>query len=303
MNTRQLESFVAVAQQKSFVHAAQQLYITQPAITQQIQKLEGELGFQLLVRDKHNVELTAAGARFLEGAQQVLQIWDVTLADCEKILHQKQDLKLFYTGQANFHVLPWLVKAFKKEYPESNVQAQRISPDQVVPALKSHRVNLVLTPRDLVAQVPEIQFYPLFQDRHYCVMDCSNPLAQNKSLTTVQLEGATLLWPGERFRPRHMESVLRQLEQSGCHCQIKSNMNIDNVVIQLVGSNAVAIMPGYTCPLHPDLVMIPLESQLRVSFGIGAAERLSELERGFVAVAQKITKTREKGKDGGPELW
>ena len=61
MTFRALEIFLAVADEKSFGKAAQKLFISQPSVTQQIKKLENELGFALFLRDKHNVELTKAG--------------------------------------------------------------------------------------------------------------------------------------------------------------------------------------------------------------------------------------------------
>ena len=62
MELRQLKYFSAVAKQLSFTKAAATLFVSQSAISQQISALESELGIQLLVRDKHAVSLTQAGA-------------------------------------------------------------------------------------------------------------------------------------------------------------------------------------------------------------------------------------------------
>ena len=64
MNHRQLDCFLTVAETLNFSQAAKQLYLSQAAVSQQIQSLEKELGFPLFVRTRHQVELTEAGRYF-----------------------------------------------------------------------------------------------------------------------------------------------------------------------------------------------------------------------------------------------
>jgi DNA-binding transcriptional LysR family regulator len=72
MELRQLQYFAAVARHRHFTHAAEELYVTQPALSQQVRRLEAELGLQLLRRTSQGVELTAAGADLLVHAEAVL---------------------------------------------------------------------------------------------------------------------------------------------------------------------------------------------------------------------------------------
>ena len=72
MNLKQLEYFIAVAESLSFTKAAKKCYISQTAITLQIQSLEKRLGVSLFIRDKHHVELTAAGKVYLNEARAIL---------------------------------------------------------------------------------------------------------------------------------------------------------------------------------------------------------------------------------------
>jgi DNA-binding transcriptional LysR family regulator len=72
MELRQLEYFVAVARHRNFTRAAEELYVTQPALSQQVRRLEAELGLALLSRTPSGVELTPAGADLFERAESIL---------------------------------------------------------------------------------------------------------------------------------------------------------------------------------------------------------------------------------------
>ena len=72
MNLKQMEYFVAAAEQLNFTRAAKKCFISQTAMTLQIQSLEEKIGVPLFVRDKHHVELTAAGKVYLNEARTIL---------------------------------------------------------------------------------------------------------------------------------------------------------------------------------------------------------------------------------------
>ena len=74
MTIFQMECFVAVAENLSFARAAEQLHVTQPAVTQQIHSLEKELNVRLLNRSTRSVKLTEEGKIFLQDARQIVEI-------------------------------------------------------------------------------------------------------------------------------------------------------------------------------------------------------------------------------------
>ena len=80
MDLRELESFVAVAEELHFGRAARRSHLSQPALSQQIQRLERELGFSVFSRDRRHVELTAAGAALLPRVRQLLDDADDMVA-------------------------------------------------------------------------------------------------------------------------------------------------------------------------------------------------------------------------------
>src|SRR5437879_9885315 len=81
MDTRQLAAFCAVVERRSFSQAAEQLGVTQPAVSLQIRSLEKRLGLQLLDRSGRRVEPTEAGNRLYRSAQRLLAMEEQLLAD------------------------------------------------------------------------------------------------------------------------------------------------------------------------------------------------------------------------------
>lgn len=111
MELRHLRYFIMVAEELHFGRAAQKLHIAQPALSQQIRQLEEDLGFPLLERDKHQVELTEPGRVFLREVRLILiqlqQARDMT----ERVyLGASGRLVVGFVGSATYHITSLLLR-------------------------------------------------------------------------------------------------------------------------------------------------------------------------------------------------
>lgn len=122
MEFRQLQYAVQIAAEKSFSRAAEKLHIAQPSLSQQLSKLEKELGVLLFHRNTNSVELTHAGAVFVEKAQQILDmIGEVRqeMADISQL--RKGRLIIGSMPITGAHLLPLVLPVFQNRYPEVEI--------------------------------------------------------------------------------------------------------------------------------------------------------------------------------------
>ncbi len=141
---RQLRYFVVVAQELSFTRAAQQLHISQPPLSQQIQALERDLGVQLLARNKRNVALTEPGRVFLEQARAILAKVDEArsqVADAAAGFSGK--LRLAYTVSVSFHpALPQSLLRYSQRAPNVHVLLSEMYTELQFAALRAGRIDV-----------------------------------------------------------------------------------------------------------------------------------------------------------------
>ncbi|WP_442603912.1 LysR family transcriptional regulator [Paenibacillus sp. KN14-4R] len=122
MELRQLLYTVQIAKERNFSRAAEKLHIAQPSLSQQLSKLEKELGVLLFQRNTNSVELTHAGALFVDKAQHILDTVDGLRQEMEDISQMKKGNLVFgsmpITGST---ILPLVLPIFQQQYPQIEI--------------------------------------------------------------------------------------------------------------------------------------------------------------------------------------
>lgn len=122
MELRQLLYTLKIAEEKNFSRAADKLHIAQPSLSQQLSKLEQELGVKLFQRNTSTVELTYAGASFIAHAQKIMDA-------VAQLRQEMDDISQLRAGRVvvgsmpitGSHLLPYVLPAFKASYPNIQV--------------------------------------------------------------------------------------------------------------------------------------------------------------------------------------
>lgn len=145
METRLLRYAVEVYRKKSFTKAAMDLHIAQPSLSQQIAKLEQELGVHLFLRSRGKVTVTPEGERFVKKAIVILQMHE----DLEREMKEKsqgmgKDLVIGTTAITGGRVLPPLIQRFEENFPEVRLRLVEGSTKKLVNLTMNGHVDLSL---------------------------------------------------------------------------------------------------------------------------------------------------------------
>ena len=187
-----LKVFRAVAENASFRKAGEELYLTQPAVTQQIRALEEDLGVQLFDRTGTRVEVTSTGSVLLRYVRQV----DKLLARAEQeiaVLNRTEggESCLGVSTTISQYVLPRMLKEFRRLHPKVGLSVQNGNTEQIVEALIDQEVSLGLI--EGPARRRDVRTEPFLDDELVLIVPASHEWADFPSLSSQSLIGAPML--------------------------------------------------------------------------------------------------------------
>ncbi|MFZ6638471.1 LysR substrate-binding domain-containing protein [Undibacterium sp. TC4M20W] len=250
MELRQLRYFVAIVDHGSLSRAARVLHIVQPALTQQLQQLEEELGATLLHRSAQGMQATDAGKIFYEHALAILkQVSDARSAVAQSTDKPSGTVALGIPQSASGALAFPLLKAVRAAYPDIVFQLTEELTGNLTEQLRSGRLNLAILFDD--GQLGGFASKPLVEEEMMYITRTDSQFAcKRKSITLAQALQATLILPSIQHgvRPR-IEQVVRE---HGKHIE---NV-IDITSIAILKSALMADMGATILPVSPMLAEI-----------------------------------------------
>lgn len=144
MNTELLRTFLEVSKTRHFGQAAENLYLTQSAVSFRIKQLEDIVGIALFTRERNNILLTSSGERLLPHAENILASWQMALQDVA--VSETQDIQLALGGTSNLWdtFLQSLLPKLPKKLPGLYLRTDINSPQQLIRALLAGRLDLIV---------------------------------------------------------------------------------------------------------------------------------------------------------------
>jgi DNA-binding transcriptional LysR family regulator len=193
VDLRHFRSFVVVAEERHIGRAAQRLFITQPALSRQMQQLEREIGAPILVRTPRGVELTEAGAELLTRARVALEAAEDALA-VGRLEEPRGPLAVglpLAGGQERWF---GLVQAYAQRYPAVDLRPRQAMTEQLQDQLLAGELDcaLGLAP----TRRPGLTYTHVFDDPLSVTMHRDHPLADRAQLELADLEGVRLTLVG-----------------------------------------------------------------------------------------------------------
>jgi DNA-binding transcriptional LysR family regulator len=211
MDTKQLAAFCAVVERRSFSQAADQLGVTQPAVSLQIRSLEQRVGQQLLDRSGRRVEPTEAGLRLYRGAQRLLALEQQLLADLgeEAEGELKGRLEIGASTGPGGSVLPVILGEFQQLHPLVHVALTVSDTHTVVEQVGRRELELGIV--GVAGRHRGVTFEPLYRDEVVLAVPVGHARA-GKAMTLEELKAEPLVLMQEGAGIRQMiDEELREL--------------------------------------------------------------------------------------------
>lgn len=157
MDTKQLAIFLSVARYLNFTRAAQQHYMTQPAISHHISELEKELDAQLFIRSSHNVELTTAGEEFRLHAMEILSKSEIARSTVYNVSHGKTGRLKILTVQASIDTVVSCLSLFAKRYPNIFTDVELVTGATQMNAINNDDADIYFTFSSLLKSYEQME--------------------------------------------------------------------------------------------------------------------------------------------------
>ncbi|MEU9250324.1 LysR family transcriptional regulator [Streptomyces sp. NPDC048270] len=245
VDLRDLELLDATAEAGSLTAAAERLYVSQPALSQRLTRLEARLGMRLFDRKGRRLVPNAAGRRMLVTARRILGELESASRDLRDI-RDGRDRRVRFTAQCST-TLPWLppvLRAFREREPDTEVRIETVADDAPIPALLADQVDVALvTKPDL--QMDRVSLTKLFDDEMMAVVPAGHPWASRAHLTARDFDGADLvLYDG--YDQSRIPSMPLPIPAGARPARITTMPVVTDLVIEMVaGGQGVTVLPNW----------------------------------------------------------
>lgn len=266
MNQNQLKYFVAAAETRSFTKAAEQFYISQTAITQQIRQLESSLGCVLFDRSTRPVTLTPAGKMFLLEAKAILE----RMSQAARRVHDASvglsgSLRVGYLRGYERSDLSVLMQRFHQRNSNVLITFYRCSTDVLAAGLLHHVYDIIFTwDSTNLKQQDGIDFLIVQKAKLVVALYAGHPFAQRRQLRREELRGENILYMSPSDADdSYGDAFFMQLYKSAGY---KPNIlfrssDTESVLMMVAAEEGISILPDYCTDklYHADnLVFVPL---------------------------------------------
>lgn len=186
LNLHLLEQFVVLAGTKNFTRAAEELHLSQPALSRAIQKLEDQLGQPLFERKPREITLTDLGALLLERAKEILKLMEDTFSELSEASRRGR-VRLGAIPTIAPYFLPGLLASFARKHPDISVIVQEDTTDTLVKRCSHGEIELAILAQPVIAKHLEIE--PLFDEELLLLLPLGHPLESQKKITAESVDG------------------------------------------------------------------------------------------------------------------
>ena len=291
---RLMRSFVAVATHGSITRAAREGHIAQQALSEQIRALEQVVGVALLTRSTRGVELTIAGAVFLDEAKEVLAAADRAVDRAQRAARgEAGQLRVVHTLATAYETVPVLLRAYRNETPGVRVALREVWAEDLPGLLLDGRADVGLCP---ASPLPEgLHRAPVRREPLVAVLPAGHPLAESRTIQLALLRDETIcVWP-RAMAPGFYDAVLGACRAAGFEPKVDVDAGGNTIWSTIAEGRGVGLTVASIERQRPEGIAVVHLTGPPPTLTIEVAARSGEspLTGRFLSVARATSSVRE----------
>lgn len=206
MNLLQLQYFQYVAKHENFTKAAQELFVSQPALSQMIRQLEEELNVKLFDRVGKKIQLNEFGTTYLEYVNQALSMLDDGEAALRELSSNRQ-ITISFAYSSKVELIKQIVLQYWQKHPEIRIYSEFMQPDSAVQRLINSEIDFALVNQKI--EHPNVSYRTIKSHSMYLYLGYGHPLSSQKEISLLELKNTPFLCNGHTMKPALLRSICR----------------------------------------------------------------------------------------------
>jgi DNA-binding transcriptional LysR family regulator len=245
LDLRLVHSFIVVADEGHFVRAARRLYITQPALSRQIQQLEREVGTPLFTRVGRTARLTTAGQIFLDHSRRLVEAAEAAALAARRAADGVVGrLVVGFVSPATYTVLPATFRTFRERAPDVALELRQLSSGAQAEALRKREIDVgILHPP--VEGAPLLGLRVVVDQPFVAALPARHPLAGERAIWPGVLADEPFIIFPRRTGPGLYDSILSLCQSAGFSPRVVQEAEQMQTIVSLVAAEVgVALVPA-----------------------------------------------------------
>lgn len=284
MTSKQIDCTVEVAYTLNYHRAAENLFISQPALSYQIQTLEEEVGFAIFRRSSRGTSLTPAGAQFCKDLARIR-------TELKEAVERAKNFTSLYTDTLNIYMpmrsaiyyLPAIMRQFQAEFPHVALSVKCTSRTDRLNSLLRGNGDVIFEDENVLTRIAEVKSHPLYQSQIYLVVPKKDPLAALDTVSLEDLQNRTVITCSTAVQ----ELVRAQKLVIDSGIEVFNCQDYVTAITNIAAGNGVCLLPGFSNDHSGEFAWIPVTfgKPMNCVLGTHVDDQRPEVLR-FVELAQ-----------------
>jgi DNA-binding transcriptional LysR family regulator len=257
-----LNAFVAVAEERHFGRAAQRLHVAQPVVSRRIQRLERQVGVELLERTSRHVTLTEAGATFLDSARQLLHSAELAVMRARTVAEGGAGrLTVGFVESVAFELLTPVLRELSERVPDVALELRELSTERQLTELDAD-IDVAIVREVGEHELGSIGLFArhLLRERLLMAVAAGHPLARRDEVDLAEFaDEPFVIFPRPRV-PRLHDHLLAVCDEAGFRPAIAAHASQYPTMLAMVSAaRGVALVPSCVQTVAPrEVALLPL---------------------------------------------